>query len=148
MTRKVAAAVRILATTGKTQTEAAEIVGMNVSALSRALAREGVRDYLESQKALYCISSASLREKGKQVALRVGIELLENAKSEQVRAKMVEFFAGEARQPLVNVHVGATQEPATGYRYKRPGDLSTDRTSEVEDAQVIDEPAQSPDVGG
>ena len=147
MTRKVAAAVRILATTGKTQTEAAEIVGMNVAALSRALAREGMREHLEAEKALHCITSASLRERGKQIALRVGIELLENAKSEQVRAKMVEFFAGEARQPLVNVSIGQAQEPATGYRYRRPGDPSTDRTSDVEDAQVIDAQAQSPNVG-
>jgi hypothetical protein len=143
MTRKVAAAVHLLATTGKTQTEAAEIIGMNVSALSRALAREGVREYLESQKALYCISSASLREKGKQVALRVGIELLENAKSEQVRAKMVEFFAGEARQALVNVSIGAPQEPTTGYRYRRPDNAPSDRASDVEDAQVLDTQAQS-----
>ena len=131
MTRKVAAAVRILATTGKTQTEAAEIVGMNNSALSRALARDGVREYLEAQKALHCITSASLREHGKRTALRVGIELLENAKSEQVRARMVEFFAGEARGPAVAVQVNVP--PATGYNYPR-----SDAQSETGGAQHID----------
>lgn len=123
---------------GRTQRAAAEKAGMNETSLGRALARPEVAAYIEQQKALATLDAIKLKEQAKAIAIREGIELMVSAQSEQVRARMVEFFAGEGRQPLVNITVPAAQEPATGYRYKRPDGPSTDCTSEVEDAQVID----------
>lgn len=120
---------------------------MNETALGRALARPEVAAFVEQQKALATLDALKLKEQAKAIAIREGIDLMVSAQSEQVRARMVEFFAGEGRQPLVNISIPAAQEPATGYRYKRPGDTSTDHTSEVEEAQVIDDAGQSPDVG-
>lgn len=117
---------------------------MNETALGRALQRPEVAAFLEQQKALATLDALKLKEQAKAIAIREGIDLMVSAQSEQVRARMVEFFAGEARQALVNVNVSAPQEPASGYRYARP----TDSPSVVEDAQVIDVQAQSPNVDG
>lgn len=147
MRPQLRAAIDEIVWKGRTQREAARRAGLNESALGRALQRPEVAAFLEQQKALATLDALKLKEQAKAIAIREGIDLMVSAQSEQVRARMVEFFAGEARQALVNVHVGAQQEPATGYRYRRPDQPATDRTSDVEYAQVVDVQAQSPDVG-
>jgi hypothetical protein len=100
------------------------------------------------QAELAFIQTVERRRKGyKARAIEVAADLMERGQSEAVRMRAVEFFAGETKQPLVNIGIHAHQEPATGYRYRRPDDPATDRTSEVEEAQVIDDAGQSQDVG-
>lgn len=57
-------------------------------------------------------------------AIEVGIDLMEKSKSEAVRARMVEFFGGDAKVSPVAVHVDARQfSQPTGYSYMRPPGL-------------------------
>lgn len=137
-------AIDLMATKGMGVGKAAEAAGMNASALSRALAREGVREALDLRKAQFCLDADKLEGMAKAMAIQTGIDLMLNSPSDQVKARMVELFRGGRGGPLVNISIPAAQEPATGYRYQRP---SPDQASGVEDAQVIDGQAQSPDVG-
>lgn len=142
---KVARAISVIATLGKSQREAAAIVGMNEDALSRALAQPHNRAALDEAKALACMESEALKPLARAIAIREGMDLMQNSPSHQVRARLVEFFAGEARQPLVNVNINQP-EPATGYTYRRPDKSSaTDSQSGADDAQVIEGEAETPD---
>lgn len=129
---KVARAIDIIATTGQSQKDAAKLAGMDHSSLSRALAQPHNRALLDERKALLCMEMDSLKPIAKAIAYREGMNLMQNSPSHQVRARMVEFFAGEGKQALVNVQVN-TAAPH-GYAYKRP-----DTTSEapIEEAVVI-----------
>lgn len=134
MRPQLRAAIDEIVWKGRTQREAARRAGLNETALGRALQRPEVALFLEQQKALATLDAIKLKEQAKAIAIREGIDLMVSAQSEQVRARMVEFFAGEGRQALVNVNVSAVQEAASGYRYQRP----SDQASVVEDAQVVD----------
>ncbi|PZQ99195.1 MAG: hypothetical protein DI533_00360 [Cereibacter sphaeroides] len=122
MTRKVANAVSILASTGQTVAAAAKEAGMNPDALSRAIHRPGMQEHIEYLKALYALDADKLKGMARGAAIRAGIDLMHTAKSEAVRARMVELFAGE-RGPAVAVQVNV---PApTGYSYDRPPDAAS-----------------------
>lgn len=116
---------------GKTQRQAATASGMNETALSRALAKPHVNAYVEAMKAEVFAEAEQLKGRAKAIAIREGINLLRTAKSESVRARMVEFFAGEPKQSSVNVQVNTG---AAGYVYTRP----SDRPSVADDAQPIE----------
>lgn len=119
-------AVQLIAINGKPVGEVAETVGMNASALSRAINRPEVRAYIEEQKALYCLNADSLKGLAKALAINTGIDLMQHAASEAVKARMVEFFAGEARTGTqVNVNIGAN---SGGYEFLRPGQRIIDIT--------------------
>lgn len=115
---------------------------MNETALSRALGKPHIAAELERRQTEAALSLDTLKGMAKASAFRVGLDLMHNSPDHKVRAKMVELFAGEARQALVNVNLSPAHEPATGYRYARP----SDSPSVVEDAQVVDVQAQSTDV--
>jgi hypothetical protein len=140
-------ALDVIAIEGQTQREAARRAGMSEWALSKALAKPHVSAELEQRRAQAAMGIEAIKGVAKASAYRVGLDLMHNSPDDKVRARMVELFAGETKQALVNVHVSAPQEPATGYRYRRPDQPATDRTSDAEDAQVIDGQAQSTDVG-
>lgn len=136
---KLRAAMKLRIEQGLTIKAACEQAGYSEAGWHLAMKRPAVLAAYE-QAELAFIQTVERRRKGyKARAIEVAAELMERGQSEQVRMRAVEFFAGETKQPLVNITVPAAQEPATGYRYKRPGEASTDRTSGVEDAQVIDE---------
>lgn len=140
-------AIDLMATKGMGVGKAAEAAGMNASALSRALARGGVREALEQRKAQFCLDADKLEGMAKAMAIQTGIDLMLNSQSDQVKARMVELFRGGSRGPLVNISIPA-QEPTTGYRYQRPqSGAPTDQASGADDAQVIDVTPQSPEVG-
>lgn len=132
-------AVLLIAEQGRTQRDAAERAGMNEKSLSRALKRPEIANYLEYAKALAVCDADQLKGQAKAIAIRVGIDLLHDAKSEAVRARMVEFFAGETRQPSVAVQIN--NGPSGGYVYRRPDDQSV-----VDDAQVIEGKAEKPEA--
>lgn len=136
---KVARAIDIIASTGQSLKAASKLAGMNESALCRALAMPHNKEALEQRKALLCVEMDSLKPIARAIAYREGMDLMQNSPSHQVRARMVEFFAGETKQALVNVQVN-TGAPH-GYAYKRP-DTTSD--APIDDATVIIE--QSPSV--
>ena len=133
-------ALMLIAQEGRTQRYAADKVGMNETSLGRALQRPAIAAYLETLKALQTLDAAQMFGHAKAMAVRIGIELMHDAKSEQVKARMVEFFAGEGKQALVNVQVN-TNAPH-GYAYKRP---DTQSDAPIEDATVIIEQSSSVD---
>lgn len=143
MRAPLAKAIDLIATKGKSQVEAAALSGMNPSALNRALGRPETKTYLEARKAQFSLDADTLKGMARSIAIHAGIELLNHAQSEQVRARMVEFFAGDPRQALVNIAVNAP--PPQGYTYTKPASTSRppDSVSGVEDAQVIDNTEQS-----
>lgn len=112
-------AVDLIATKGYRVPDAATLAGMNEKALYRALARPPIAAYVEAMKANEASLAASLKEQARAMAIRAGIDLLHNAQSEQVRARMVEFFASEERKnPAVAVQINVDRG---GYEYARPG---------------------------
>jgi hypothetical protein len=123
---KTRKAVDILVTTGRTQRDAALEVGMNEKALSRALKKPHVADFFEKQKMLAMQDVKHVRKMGEVAAMRVAIDLMHNSTSDSVKARMVEFFAGEARkgpQTVVNVQ---QNNGSTGYEMARPGQRVVD----------------------
>ena len=135
-------AVALIVEEGRTQREAAGRAGMNETSLGRALQRPAIAAYIEQQKALAVLDADKLKASAKRMAIRVGIGLLHDAKSEQVRARMVEFFAGEAKSgPSVAVQVNVDRG---GYEFRRPGQRLVD-IEPAPDAQSGDAIAQEPD---
>lgn len=143
---KVSKALDLIATTGISQIKAAEQVGMDRSALNRALQKENVKAELEVRKVRYISVQTAMRNTLKARALEVAAELMENAASEAVRMRAVEFLAGESKQgPSVSVTVNA----GGGYEFVRPGqrlveiegsppDQAT-AGNDAEDAEIIDD---------
>jgi len=137
MTRKVAAAVHELVTKGCGIGEAARAAGMHHVSLSRAIHRPDIAAYLEQQKALQIQGIDRLRQSAKAAAINHGLWLMHNAQSEQIRAKMVELFAGEGKQaPQIALQFNDNR---SGYEYVRPGQKLV---------EVRNKPAQDGASGG
>jgi len=112
-------AVDAIVLKGVTQRAAAELVGMNESALGRALQRPAIAAHVENLKAQACIDADKLKQRAKAIAIAEGIRLMLESGSDAVRARMVEFFAGEGqRGTQVQVNVDAR---SGGYEFPRPG---------------------------
>jgi len=131
MSRKLREATDLLIYKGKSVNDAAEGAGMNASALSRAINRPNIREYVESAKAQLTLDADKLKGHARGQAILVGIKLMHEAKSESVKARMVEFFAAEPKIPSQNnVQVNIT---SGGYEYAAPGvkvvELQPDRAS-------------------
>ena len=115
---------------------------MDESSLGRALAKPHIKAYVEAQKALFLTDMLKLKDRAKAIAIAQGIDLMHNATSEAVRARMVELFAGEARSgPSVAVQVNVDR---AGYEFVRPGqrvveiDPAPDLSSGADDGQDTD----------
>ena len=115
---RIRTAIDAIARDGTTQREAARRSGMNETALGKALAKPHVQIALEQAKALYSMEIDKLRGTAKALAIQTGLELMRNSKSDTIKARMVEFFAGEPRQPLVNVNIPAQDRGI--YSYAKP----------------------------
>lgn len=119
---RVRQAIDHIAREGTTTREAAKRAGLNESSLYRALGRPNVAAHLEQAKALYCMEIDKLRGTAKAIAIQTGIDLMQHSNSDNVRARLVEFFAGEAKQPLVNVSVSTAERGV--YAYTKPRDIT------------------------
>lgn len=135
---RVRQAIDFIAREGTTTREAAKRAGLNESSLYRALGRPNVAAHLEQAKALYCMEIDKLRGTAKAIAIQTGIELMQHSNSDNVRARLVEFFAGEGRQPLVNVNVSTAERGI--YAYNKPRDItpSPDSASGAAGRQAIE----------
>lgn len=131
-------AINAIAKEGTTKREAARRAGMNETSLGKALAKPHVAKELEAVKTLFALEMNDLRGTAKAIAIETGIELMRTSASDNVRARMVEFFAGESRQPLVNVNVSTAERGV--YAYTRPRDITPppDSTSGGHDVQGVE----------
>jgi hypothetical protein len=82
--------------------------------------RPAVRDYLESVQRRFVTGTDANRALYKARALEVAVDLMFNAKSEAIRARMAEFLAGDGKVSPVSVHIDARQNRG-GYEFVRPG---------------------------
>lgn len=135
---------------GRTQRDAAKIAGMNETALGRALMKPHIAAHVEELKALAIIDAHKLRGLAKAMAIQTGIELMRESSSDAVRARMVEFFAGEGK-PGTQVNVAVNVDRG-GYEFVKPGQRvvdirpAIDGASDAIDGQAIDVTEQSDDV--
>lgn len=131
ISQKIRLAIDAIATLGLSQREAARRAGLHEVSLSKALAKPHVKAALDERKAQAAMEADRLKGIARSIAIEEGIRLMTQAQSEAVRAKMVEFFAGEPRGAGVVVQVN---NPApVGYAYRRP-----DSASEAIDGQAVE----------
>ncbi|MBY6163423.1 hypothetical protein KUV73_21260 [Mameliella alba] len=117
---KLRKAIELRIRRGMTISAACEAAGISCAGWHKAMKRAAVRDYLEAEAARYIGETERLRVTAKARALEVALDLMENAKSETVRARMAEFLASEGKAPQVAVHVDARPQTG-GYEYVPPG---------------------------
>ena len=135
---KLRAAIKLRVEEGLTILEACRKAGLSEAGWHKAMKRPAAIQHYEQTELAFIQTIDRRRKTYRARAIEVAAELMERGQSEQVRMRAVEFFAGETKQPLVNVSIGATQEPASGYVYERPNKHAPDHQSGVDDAQVID----------
>lgn len=87
-----------------------------------------------------------MRAPYKARAFEVANELMQASKSDAVKARMVEFLAGEGKGMQLNVGVQVNnQAPANGYEFVRPGqEIVTIRAAQ--DTQSGADTSQHPDI--
>jgi hypothetical protein len=122
---KVRKAVNLMARNCVSQTTAAEMAGLSRQGLGKALKRPEVFALVAQARANLIDEAAHLREIGRVAALEAGLDLMLYSTDEKIKARMVEFFAGDGKGAGVAVHIDARQQiaPVAGYQYTRPSDL-------------------------
>ncbi|MBL9045954.1 MAG: hypothetical protein JNK34_01395 [Tabrizicola sp.] len=118
---KIKHAVQLIARNGLTQADAAKAAGLSRQGLNEALRRPEVAELLRSARAALEGDISQLRQVGRLAAIEKAMELMRTSKDEKIQLRAAEFLAGESKGgPAVAVNVDLRQEPATGYRYRRP----------------------------
>lgn len=127
-TRKLKHALRLRVEDNKSWDDCARAAGLSPAGLHKARKRQNVIELYEQMKTTYIQEIEDLKRPWAARALAVAADLMDNAQSETVRARMVEFFAGEKRGPAVAVQINtaksetkAAGQPMRGYEYLRPG---------------------------
>jgi predicted DNA-binding protein (UPF0251 family) len=123
MSEKLRTAIRFHVTEDMSIVAASKEAGMSRQGFHKALKRPEVRDYLRSVRQDYIETADAKKGFLKAKALEVAFDLMMNSKSEAIRARMVEFFAADAKVSPVAVHIDARQQPG-GYVYQRPETLT------------------------
>jgi hypothetical protein len=131
LSSKLRAAIDARVNEGLSIVEACTKAGMSRQGWHKAMKRPAVRDHLEDVQRRFVLEAESKRSHYRVRAFEVALDLMLNAKSEAVRARMAEFLAGDGKAPQVAVHIDARQEP-NGYEFRRPGQ----RVVEISDGLV------------
>ena len=74
---------------------AAEAVGMSANGFHKALKRTAVQDHLREVQQAFVLEVEGSKAVYKARAMEVALDLLNNANSETVKARMVEFFLSD-----------------------------------------------------
>lgn len=120
--------------------EACEEAGVSQSGWFAAMKRPAVQNALSEAQERFVKEAEALRATAKAAAIEVAIDLMKNAKSENVRARMAEFLLteGKGAATQIAVNVDARSVPvAGGYEYAPYG-------REIETVEVAphDDPAK------
>jgi hypothetical protein len=132
---RVRHAVTLKVEKGLTGEQCAALAGLSNAGFWKAWKQPHVQALYESLKHEYIMRVMDRKPLLKARAYEVAEELMGPDQPPAVRARMVEFIAGEGRGPAVAVQIN--NAPAHGYTYRRP-----DTVSEVDKAQAIDVTAQ------
>jgi hypothetical protein len=119
MSQKLRAAIEARETEGLTVAAACEKAGLSQAGYFAAMKRPAVQAYRQKVQTQLVTELASLRALAVALALKTGMDLMLNAKSEAIRARMIELFAGDAKGAPVVLQVDARQQSA-GYTYPDP----------------------------
>ena len=123
---RVRAAVEARVVQGLSIEKAAEAAGLSRAGFAKALKRPAVQDLVRAVQDRFIRDTEARRSVFKARAFEVALDLMLNAKSEAIRARMAEFLAGDARVSPVAVHVDARQVVRGGYEFgPRPDHIST-----------------------
>ncbi|WP_171131265.1 MULTISPECIES: hypothetical protein [unclassified Ruegeria] len=117
---KLRKAIELRIRNGLTIEKACAEAGLSPAGYYKAMKRPAVKEHLEEVQHAYIQEAEQLRSLAKTRAIEVALDLMHNAKSETIRARMAEFLASEGKTPQVAVHVDARQAPQ-GYEYVKPG---------------------------
>jgi predicted DNA-binding protein (UPF0251 family) len=122
VSQKLRDAIRLHETEGLSVTDACGKVGLSRAAWYKAIKRPETQNLIRQVRRDFVEAMDAKKAFLKGKALEVAFQLMTNSKSEAIRARMVEFFAGDTKVSPVAVHIDARQEAAqaTGYRYIRP----------------------------
>lgn len=116
---KLRRAIELRVRHGLTIEKACAEAAMSPAGYYKAMKRTAVKEHFEEVQQAYILETEQLRSMAKARAIEVALDLMHNAKSEAIRARMAEFLASEGKTPQVAVHVDARQ--VQGYEYVRPG---------------------------
>lgn len=125
LSAKLRAAIEAHVTKGLTILEACKEAGMSTAGFHKAMKRPAVRDYLETVQRRFVTGTEANRALYKARAFEVALDLMLNAKSEAIRARMCEFLAGDGKVSPVAVHIDARPDRG-GYEFVRPGQRIVD----------------------
>lgn len=93
---------------------------MALSSIFKAIKQPHVRALMLTMKEEYIQEVEELEKVHKARALEVARELMDESKSDAVKARMVEFLRGGTKGNGVNVAVQVNNQAPTGYEYARP----------------------------
>ncbi len=141
---KLRSALNYIAIHGLPARQAAERAGLHEVSVYKALAKPHVQEALDELKAQVCLEAEGIKGVARALAIQEGLRLMRESPSHAVRARMVEFFAGEPKSGTqVNVAVNVDRG---GYEFVRPGARVVDITppapdlpSPHHDGQAIDD---------
>jgi hypothetical protein len=137
---RVREAIRLRVEEGYKIEHATRAAGLSVAGYYKAMQRPVVQEYAESLKTSFITGIERHKRTLKAQALEVAADLLHNAKSEAVRARMVEFLAAEPGQnpgAQVNLQINTG---ARGYEYVPPGARVIDITPLPDSASGAEHP--------
>ncbi len=121
LSHKLQEAIRLTVVEGLTIIAACERAGISRQGYHKAMKRPAVRDHLQEVQRQFVADADVKRAYLKARAFEVALDLMLNSKSEAIRARMVEFLAGDAKVSPVAVNIDARQaKPQAFYSYQRP----------------------------
>lgn len=130
LSSKLRHAIELRVRNGLTIKKACAEAGLSSAGYFKAMKRPHVQDHFREVQQKYLAEVEHLKATAKAQAVEVAMDLMRNAKSESVRARMVEFLLADGKAPQVAVHVDARQ--TGGYEFARPGQKIVD----VVDAEI------------
>lgn len=121
---KLREAMRIHVREGRNITTACQAAGMSRQGFHKAMQRPGVKAALEEEKALFVREVEASRAIFTAQALEYAVELMKSAKSETVRARMIELLINQGKMSLdEHRQQQPRHEAPVGYIYERPEHL-------------------------
>ena len=126
LSAKLRRAIDLRVRKGLSIAKACEEAGLSTAGWHKAMKRPAVQVHLQKVQEAFVAEVEGRRAYLRARAFEVALDLMENAESETVRARMCEFFASDAKVSPVSVHVDARTIEAPAYAYVRPGEKLVD----------------------
>lgn len=120
LSAKLRIAIHARVTQGMTVTDACKKAGLSSAGYHKAMQRPAVLAHHQEVQNKFVAEADGMRAHGKVLAIAAALDLMQNAKSESIRARMAEFLAGDGKAPSVQVTIDARQVPSANYTYRRP----------------------------